>query len=262
MRLIDIGRALAALLLSACAGAGPLQLPADLDLAQIQQDGRQPHEHPPLGVPRGYDWARGPRVGAGNTPGAFRAATGWGQAFAAEGAAGSVALQVRAMQVLLCAGPEHAWQLVQRGAVEGRQFRADFAGNAATQAPHFERDAEFATIGFDAGTAFHFWPAQGRFDLPAAPLCGVLVLLQARLDPAAPAGAQALIGLGADYWSDRRALWDRYRTNRDIAIGRLRSVTPEWRWYGLSTASDADLERLRTQGYELAADLCRNTPCR
>ncbi|MBX3606144.1 MAG: hypothetical protein KF788_12750 [Piscinibacter sp.] len=260
-------RAAAALLLglAACSSAGSLSLPSDLDLAQIQQDGRVPHEQAPQGVPRGYDWARGPRVGAGNQPGRFRAATGWGQSFRAEGsrdAAGGT-LQVRDLQVLLCVGPERAWQLVQRGPIEGRQFRADFGGDLSRPPPRFEQAGGVASVVFEPGAAFHFWPAQGRFELPAQPLCGVLVLLQARVEADRPGGdAGLLLGLGADYWADRQARWDHFRTNRDIAIGRLRRVTPEWRWYGLSTASDADLQRLSDEGYTLAPALCATDSCR
>lgn len=251
-----------AALLAGCgsgADAGGASLPEEVDLAAIQRDGTLPHERMPRGVPRGFDWARGPRVGAGNTPGAFRAATGWGQAFSSGDADGRVMLQLRALQVLVCAGPQRQWQLVQRGPIEGRQFRADFAGNASAAAEHFELQGEVATVAFAAGSAFHFWPAAGRFELPAGPLCGVLVLVQARLDPNSAPGTGALVGLGADYWLDRGTHWDQYRTNRDIAIGRLRVVTPEWRWVGLSTAGDADLQRLHLQGYDPGA--CRAAAC-
>lgn len=251
-RRADVVLALA-LLLAGCgsgADAGPAALPEGLDLAAIQRDGALPHERAPRGVPRGFDWARGPRVGAGNTPGAFRAATGWGQAYSGGDADGLVVLQLRDMQVFVCAGTPHRWWLVQRGPIEGRQFRADFAGNTSVAAARFEPRDDATTVAFAAGSAFHFWPAMGRFELPEGPLCGVLVLLQARLDPDRADGSAVLVGLGADYWRDRHARWDQYRTNRDIAIGRLRLLTPQWRWIGLSTASDDDLERLRTQGYE------------
>lgn len=259
------GAAGLALLLVLPPGAQALQLPADLDLAVVQQDSTLPHEQAPRGVPRGYDWAIGPRLGAGNSPGRFRAATGWGQVFRDDDRRhADAALQLRELQVLLCSGPARQWQLVQRGVIEGRQFRADYSGDQSRPPRLLRQVNGYVTVSIDAGSSFHFWPSQGRFELPEGELCGFVVLVQARLDPAAQDSQPGyLVGLGADYWLDRNARWDHYRTNRDVAIGRLRTVGREWRWYGLSTATDADLQRLRTQGYALSPSLCGGAaPCR
>jgi hypothetical protein len=225
-------------------------------LIEINADSARAHEAVPLGVPRGYDWASRARVGAGNDPGPFTAATGWGQLFWAEGAADGSLVQVRNFQVLLCHGPQREWRLLQRGDIEGRQFGADFRNNANQPAALFNRQAGVATIAFAPGSSFHFWPRQARASLPDKDLCGVVVLLQARVaapgdSAAAPAPGTYLIGLGADYWADQTAGWDRYKTNKDIAIGRLKLLGPQWEWYGLSTASDADLQRLHQAGYKV-----------
>jgi hypothetical protein len=58
-----------------------------------------------------------------------------------------------------------------------------------------------------------------------------------------------LIGLGADYWLDEKAQWNHFKTNKDVAVGRLRALTWDWQWYGLSTAPDADLTRLFQEGF-------------
>lgn len=257
-----------ALALALLAGpASALKLPDGVDLVQIRQDGALRHEQVPRGVPRGYDWALAPRIGAGNRPGEFRAATGWGQVFRADDTKDAdAALQLRDLQVLLCAGAQREWQLVQRGTIEGRQFQADYNGDLSRAARLLRQVNGYVTVAIDAGSSFHFWPARGRFDLPPGELCGFVMLVQARLDPAGSASEPGyLVGLGGDYWLDRSAPWDRYRTNRDIAIGRLRVATTDWRWYGMSTATEADLQRLATQGYALSAPLCREAapaPCR
>jgi hypothetical protein len=233
----------------------PIGLP---QLIEIKADGVRAHEAVPLGVPRGYDWASRARVGAGNDPGPFTAITGWGQVFWAEGAGANGSLvQIRNFQVLLCHGPQREWTLLQRGDIEGRQFGADFRNNANQPAALFHRQAGVAAIAFAPGSSFHFWPRHGRASLPDRDLCGVVVLLQARAaspsadSGAAPAPGTYLIGLGADYWIDQTVGWDSYKTNKDIAIGRLKLLGPEWAWYGLSTASDADLQRLHQGGYKV-----------
>lgn len=268
MRRAITERAIPVLALAVLAtSAQALKLPDGVDLVEIRHDGALKHEQVPRGVPRGYDWALAPRIGAGNRPGEFRAATGWGQVFRADDSKDAdAAVQLRELQVLLCAGPLKEWQLVQRGTIEGRQFQADYNGDRSRPARLLRQVNGHVTVAIDAGSSFHFWPTSGRFDLPAGELCGFVVLVQARLDPAGSASQPGyLVGLGADYWLDRSAPWDRYRTNRDIAIGRLRLATTEWRWYGLSTADEADLQRLATQGYALSPALCRTSapaPCR
>jgi hypothetical protein len=76
-------------------------------------------------------------------------------------------------------------------------------------------------------------------------------LVQARVDYSNNSKEDSyLIGLGADYWTNGKAVWDQYKTNKDIAIGRLKVIDENWKWYGLSTASDNDLTKLFEEGYE------------
>lgn len=230
-------------------------LPAELGIDQLLQfsvDASRPHEARPIGVPASFDWARAPRPGALNEPGSFKAATGWAQIFrSGESQDSQAVVHVRQLQVLICHGPQRRWELVQRGDIEGAQFRADFAQNVTRRAPLFKQAAGVATIRFDPGAAFHYWSAHGRFDVPPAPLCGWLVLMQARQEGPATEEPTFLIGLGADYWLDRRAPWDNFRTNRDVAIGRLNLARASWAWFGMTTASEADLRNLREKGYEV-----------
>jgi hypothetical protein len=238
--------------------AATVQLPAELDelkLQQIQQDFLKAHEKPPLGVPREYSWARYPRTERGNAPSTFLAATGWGQVFhTAEIQDASRPIQIQNFHVLLCSGPERRWLLVQKGGLAGAQFRADYKNNDNRAPSQFRQEGEITSISFEKGSAYHFWPSQGRFDLPGGDICGWLVVLQARVAGPAAAESGYLVGLGADYWLNRTAPWDNYRTNLGVAVGRLRQVGSDWQWYGLSTATDADLTRLRKTGYEVGVD--------
>jgi hypothetical protein len=224
----------------------------------IAADMRLPHERSPAGVPPEYDWARFPRMGAGNDPGNYTALTGWGQVFSiAGGQALHIHVQIRCLLMLACIGSARNWVLLQEGGIEGDQYRSDYSGNVSKKPPFFNQTDGIADIRFEAGTAYHFWPKQGRVDLPDKDIGGVLVLLQART-PAISASdlrtnkiTSALVGLGADYWQSKTAIWDGRESNRDLAIGRLKTVGAAWQWYGMATASTADLRRLAAFGYSL-----------
>lgn len=225
-------------------------------LLDINQDMNKLHDARPKGVPTGYDWAKGPRNGAGNNPGLYSATTGWGQIFWVNGAKiNSDRIEVRNFKYFICHGSEHNWTLLQQGGIEGKQFRADYVNNSNNTAEFFEEKDGVATIAFDTGSAFHFWPKQGRVTLPSKDVCGVLVLLEARLSPKYGTIDNTreafLIGLGADYWEKLNSKWSNFRTNTDVAIGRLKFVSNGWTWYGMSTASDLELRRLYQNGYEL-----------
>lgn len=232
-------------------------LPGDLSaetLAGILIDAYKPHEGVPLGVPKSYDWAKRPRMGAGNNPNGFLAATGWAQVFYNHNSPLNNPLKpsriaIRRLQTFICAQSSEGfqWSLVQEGEIEGRQFRADFTNNASQSAAVFQQTSEHAEIEFARGAAFHFWPRAGRFTLPDQSHCGILVILQAKqLDGDAN---NLVVGLGADYWTTPTAAWDNYKTNKDLAIGRLKVLGPDWRWVGMTTAQVDALSALRQQGY-------------
>jgi hypothetical protein len=218
-----------------------------------------PHQAIPAGVPWGYDWRERSRVGAGNkVPLGFQAFTGWAQAFWIEGApTGTQRLEVRQYQTLLCkqAGNARRWHRVQVGDIEGAAYRADYQGGVNVPAEFEPLGASYARIGFGAGRAYHFWARQGRTALGPNPLCGMLVLFEARAVAAngqplpAAAPATLLIGGGADYWLDTAAPWDHYRTNIDAGIGVLRRVGPHWQWHGMGIADNEAVVQLARDGF-------------
>jgi hypothetical protein len=238
----------------------PLTLAVDdTDWTELLRPFESLHEALPAGVPGGYDWRARSRRHAGNTaPAGFAAYTGWAQAFWAEGApVGTQRLELRQMQTLLCvqtaAGP--VWQRVQKGGIEGASFRADFAGDDNVPAEKLQPDAATLRVGFGASRAFHFWPRQGRVVLGSLPLCGMIVMFQARA--VAPDGQglptdtppTLLVGAGADFWRDVSVAWDNFRTNAPVGSGQLRLVQPQWRWFGMATGDAAAMAMLRRDGY-------------
>ncbi len=229
-----------------------------LTLAQLRQfntDMGLAHEASPKGVPSSYDWSTRPKVDRWNKhPDNYTALTGWGQAFWTRDSTRPQAyLQLRKHQTLVCHGEQRQWSRVQSQLVEGAEFRPDFQGNAAVTTPFFSTvPPESNLVGWSISGAYHFWPSGGRARLPAGPLCGLLVLVQARAVPMSDshtASPNLLLGMGADYWLSRTAPWDNYKTNAGVGVGRLRLVDETWHWYGFSSASDADLRALHERGY-------------
>lgn len=210
------------------------------------------HDAEPLGVPREYSWALKSKLGAGNLPGKYDTAVAWGHVFWSKGTVGHPGvLQFKNFHAYICSGAERKWQLMQAGKTEGAQFRADFKGNAAKRPQRFDESLGVVSVLFEAGHVFHFWPAS-RTRLPKEEICGFVVLIQARVDATEShrqdrAGGY-LLGLGADYWLGTSSGWDNFKTNTGIAMGHLKYVGPEWTWYGLSTATDADLLNLYDSG--------------
>jgi hypothetical protein len=231
------------------------------DFANIGAPWPTKHEGLPLGVPAGYSWRLTSALKDGNrkTPG-YTAFTGWGQAFHDTGRthlAGNQAMELRQFNTLLCTieNGSAQWRRVQRGGVLGGAFNPDFRSNVST-APVITRTSSGDTrVFFALGRAYHFWSQQARATVPSAPICGFVVAMEARAVTRAgsplPSGTPSaiLIGSGADYWLNRTNSWVNHTTNRAIANGRLRFLTGNWDWYGLSTASTADLNRLRDFGF-------------
>lgn len=238
-----------------------LKLPLSAkQLLEFSSDWTKSHEAAPQGVPLWFDWARQGRVGAGNTvPAGFSAMTGWAQSFWIQGTSTVVdTLSVRGHQTLVCAGPDRTWTLVQGGDITGATFYPDYSNNTAVPPLSFTQSGGVASLSYPVAMAYHFWPASGRVALPAGPLCGVLVLVEAKatrapgVPPASNGKSNLLIGLGGDYWLSTAAPWSGYDTNADIGIGRLKFVGPDWKWYGMTTASSTDLRRLAADGYTVA----------
>jgi hypothetical protein len=221
------------------------------DLRVIQNDNFLAHDDRPAGVPSSFDWAAHGRIGVGNWPGEFKEITGWGQLFRVEGEAGDCGGQtlIRNFQLYVFYNANKKWILTQSGNITGGQFAADYKNNASIVANGVQLDPVTFHVKVPYDQVFHFWPKMGRAALHDKNIGGILVLLQARLNDDRVSNSDRqlcryLIGLGADYWSKQGAEWDHYKTNKDIVIGRLKRIAPEWRWFGVTTASIEQLELL------------------
>jgi hypothetical protein len=213
------------------------------------------HEAQPLGVPAGYDWYTRGRIGSGNSvPNGFSAMIGWGQVlWGKNGSSGQATIELRNLHTYVCAGSSRRWTRLPGAEVTGAVFRPDYTDNVATPPLASSVENGVSRVTFAAGGAYHFWPTIGRASIPAGPLCGVLVMLEARRIADPNGTGNLIVGLGGDYWMDKTAAWDQYKTNSDIGIGRMKLMNTSWRWYAMSTASDADLLRLNSEGFAPAS---------
>lgn len=202
-----------------------------LTLRELVRDATQCHDAALPGVPKGYDWAKRARIGAGNRPPAgWSAIQGWGQAFRQRGAVGAV--EIRDMQTWVLTDE---WRQVQAGDWIGAAFAPSYVDNEAVP---IERDGD--SVNWPQDRALHWWH-EDRATLPAG-LRAILVLCQAR----GPSGV--LLGLGCDYWQNLDADWTGGGVaNTDAAIGRVRRLCPQWRAYGMTTATTEQLAMMDRQ---------------
>lgn len=210
---------------------------AQASLLTILTDTTGPHEAVPENVDPKASWGRRGRVLAGNAPKkGWTHLTGWGQAFYRQGAQALGSVSIRNMQTW--AVKDGVWHLLQDGNTKamrpyGENFRVYNAPSA--RAVFTEKVGEHLTAKVPAGHAYHWWHVK-RQAFPQGH-AGVLVLFQAK----AIDTDDLLVGAGADYYLDASSPGDNYKNQTDIAIGRLRALRRTWGWFGMTTATAADL---------------------
>jgi hypothetical protein len=197
------------------------------------------------GVPLNYNWAKHPRVGAGNHPEryGFHAVSAWGQIY--EDADGSPARNVRVacrdISLWLLSRRSGRWRRVNASrAVNGANYVEDFVGNVSKPADlRVESDgAVSATLG--GGYNFHVYALDVRAIIDPADVGGVVSLYSARVvvdDPAGPDErhlARYLASGGADYWLDA-TVGAAPGTVADVGIGKARYLGPDWLTLTMST---------------------------
>ena len=217
----------------------------------IISDMEEPHEGRPSGVPASYGWALGPRVGAGNGPGDFRAFITWGQIYNdAEGnPAENTRVEMRGMEAYVFSLEKREWLLLQEAErVEGAAYIENFVDDVNKPADVRYDDEDLVAVKLEDGYNYHFWPASGRVPIDPDDIGGIFTTIQARLvvdDPDVPDDreqARLLLSMGADYWLSLAAEWDQWTTNGDVGIGRFKYVTQKWQPFNMTSAS-ADLLR-------------------
>ncbi len=213
------------------------------------------HEAQPAGVPDSVGWAVKPRVGMGaKVPDGWRAATMWGQVYAARGGnpAVNVRVEIRQPVLLYLSKRDGKWHDLQReSGVAGAAYREDFAGDENQPADLKRTRDGSVSVRIVLGHNFHFWPAKAsRATIEPGDVAGMASAFRARLvtdDPAAPddrGKARLLASCGGDYWRALNAGWKSdWSNNGDWAIGRFRFLTPVWQVFTATTLDAGDLRR-------------------
>lgn len=220
-------------------------------LQQIHEDMSLPHVAAPSGVPSCYDWAAKPRIGMGHNPEEFRAMVPWGQIYLPQTGypARNTRVALRDLRAYWLSKTDGKWRLwVASFEVGGAAYREDFVDDVSKPAEtRIESDGSIS-VKLERGYNYHYWTPD-RVPIQHDDIAGVWVAGQARLvvdNPNLPDDrhrARILVGKGADYWLSTTAVWDQFRTNSDIGIGRLRWVGRTWGWHHMTTLSLEELRR-------------------
>jgi hypothetical protein len=221
-------------------------------IATIVNDMKLPHEATPNGVPYYYSWLKGPRINMGNNPKKFTAITAWGQLYVQDkgNPATNTRVQIRNTKTYMLSKRDKKWYLLQASTnVEGAAYLEDYSGNKSKPANiRNEKDGSISVIAGN-GYNFHFWPKNGRANINSNDVGGVFTTVQARLiidNPKKPNDnqkARYLLNVGGDYWQNLNALWDNFKTNGEVGMGRFKFVSTQWQAFNMTTVSPDEILR-------------------
>jgi hypothetical protein len=220
---------------------------------QLAKDMTGKHAGHMHGVPLTYNWAKHPRIGAGNHPDrhGFHVVDAWGQIY--EDAAGSPARNVRVacrdISLWLLSRRTGRWRRVNASkSVNGANYVEDFVGNASLPADLRQEPGGAVSATLGGGYNFHVYALKERSVIDPTDVAGVVSLYSARVimdDPAGPDErhlARYLASAGADYWRDRH-IGAAPGTVADVGIGKARYLGPDWLTLTMSTLPLRQLER-------------------
>ena len=198
----------------------------------------------PAGVPNYYDWKHKPRVNLGlKIPSGWNAVYAWGQVYADEKQPNPdkkfplARVHIKDLQLYIYRS-DGTWDLIQE--VEspiGDHYVEDFEGNVNKPAEIRKEAGGGISIQAGSGFNFHFYPKSQK-QLDNFDIKGVLVICKARLIGIETYSTlpRYLLNVGGDYWRNTSVGWEpNYKNNDDIAIGRFKYVTPEWRHFTMHT---------------------------
>lgn len=247
---------LCAALLTACKpGDEPLNDAAEREwLRAIQADMSAPGDAWPHGVPASFGWGGSGRIGWGNQPPSdWTAIIPWGQVYVSAdqpGIPANTRVQLRNLYVWIYSKARNRWE--KRGgslSVEGAHYVEDFGGDVSQPATSLRQEADGGiSVTMIPAHNFHFWSTDYRQTMNPVDIGAVIVSCEARLvlhDPRLPDDRETafwMLSVGADYWKDKTAAWDNFKTNGDVAIGRFRKLTPEWQTVYMHTATESQIK--------------------
>lgn len=215
--------------------AGPLP-----QLCDAYVDMSEPSEVIPVdreGKAFPFSWIEHGRLAMGNDPKGFDRILPWSVIVAApNNRLPTVHVELRNLRLYMRSKRTGEWrEIALPRKWDGSHFAHELKGKKFDKL-EIERDGSISTVIADQRYFAHFWPAQGRRRIDPADVGGVLVVMEARMDRADyDDGGRYLMNAAADYWAQATGGFDNYKTNGDAGIGRLKSLTPEWRSFAMTT---------------------------
>jgi hypothetical protein len=219
-------------------------------LATIKNDMILPHEGQLNGVPPQFDWSQHPRIGWGNNPPSdWFAMIPWGQVYRDTNpiTANNARIQIRNLQAWYL-NSENTWvQWIFTSDIFGAHYLENYENDYNIPAEIRQEETGGISIKFLEGYNFHFWSSNGRVTINPNNIHGVWVSVQARLilDDSQLVDdrneANFLLGVGGDYWKNLTVDWDNFQSSGDIAIGRMKYLSKEWKSFNMHTLSCAQI---------------------
>ncbi|MFY8004113.1 MAG: hypothetical protein ACOVNR_04690 [Chitinophagaceae bacterium] len=219
-------------------------------LQTVINDMKGSHESKLNGVPLSYNWSLKPRINFGNKPPkGWTAMLPWGQVYRDSKPirTKNTRIQIKNLQAwyLDTLNKWHLWG--NTSDLYGKNFNEDYIDNKNIDAAIKQERSGGISIKLIEGFNFHYWRRRGRYSINPTNIKGVWISAEARLivedikQKDDRKLANFLMGVGADYWMDTTALWDNFKTNGDIAIGKLKYIKREWQTFNMHTLDENTL---------------------
>lgn len=210
----------------------------------------EPSEVVPLdrsGRPFRFTWVERGRLAMGNNPRGFDRILPWSIVVGApDNQLDHARVQLRDLHLHVRSKSTGEWRELPMPDKWGGGHFAHELGTGKKIGPlDFTQDGHVATLLASRDDFAHFWPLEGRRKIDPQDVGGVLVSVEARMQPEDyQAGGRYLMNAAADYWANSRGRFDNYRTNGDAGISRFKRLTDKWRGFHMTTVAPQELDRL------------------
>lgn len=141
-------------------------------------------------------------------------------------------MKLRKMKAYMLRKSDTQWVLLQNvSKIGGAAYAEDFVDDVSKDADARDEGPGSVSVRVGRGFNYHFWDDAGRVDIDPEDIAGIFTTMEAKSvlhdanDPDDREEAKYLLSVGADYWLDKAAQWDQWKTNGDVswlyALGKL-----------------------------------------
>lgn len=220
-------------------------------IEEVISDMQGLHEATPLGVPVSFTWQAGPRVGLGNNPGTFKAVQPGGQIF--ETSSGNTStntrVELRNLKAYYLSKATNSWKLwIETPRPGGVKVLQDLTTIQTKAADFKDITGGGISVGMEKGYNLAFF-APSRTSIVPSDITGVFITVQARLiveDQSKPDdrdASQFILSSTGEYWLDLTSSSNNFTNNGDIAIGKFKRITRNWRAFNMHTLGADELRK-------------------